>query len=141
MKTIIPIGCDHAGYDLKLKVIEILENKEIWISSGRIVCVKDNGDHKRIFNKSDLQTIPQVSLLNEMVPTNQYEYEIGQKIINQADEVVYIPTRGCMNLAATANVVLYDRLAKSQRGQALINEGVELIKASRDGNNHLRVKK
>jgi adenine deaminase len=34
----------------------ILENKEIWISSGRIVCVKDNGDHKRIFNKSDLQT-------------------------------------------------------------------------------------
>ena len=32
----------------------ILENKEIWVSSGRIVCVKDNGDHKRIFNKSDL---------------------------------------------------------------------------------------
>ena len=34
----------------------ILENKEIWVSSGRIVCVKDNGDHKRIFNKSDLPT-------------------------------------------------------------------------------------
>ena len=34
----------------------ILENKEIWISSGRIVCVKENGDHKQIFNKSDLQT-------------------------------------------------------------------------------------
>jgi tRNA(Leu) C34 or U34 (ribose-2'-O)-methylase TrmL len=28
------------------------------------------------------------------------------------DEVVYIPTNGCMNLAATVNVVLYDRLAK-----------------------------
>ncbi|MBD9481913.1 RNA methyltransferase [Pseudomonas sp. PDM14] len=28
------------------------------------------------------------------------------------DEVVYIPTQGCMNLAATVNVVLYDRLAK-----------------------------
>ena len=27
-------------------------------------------------------------------------------------EVVYIPTQGCMNLAATVNVVLYDRLAK-----------------------------
>lgn len=27
MKTIIPIGCDHAGYDLKLKVIELLSNK------------------------------------------------------------------------------------------------------------------
>lgn len=27
-------------------------------------------------------------------------------------EVVYIPTQGCMNLAATVNVVLYDRMAK-----------------------------
>jgi tRNA(Leu) C34 or U34 (ribose-2'-O)-methylase TrmL len=26
--------------------------------------------------------------------------------------VVYIPTTGCMNLAATVNVVLYDRLSK-----------------------------
>ena len=34
----------------------ILENKEIWISSGRIVCVKENDNHKQIFNKSDLQT-------------------------------------------------------------------------------------
>ena len=34
----------------------ILENKEIWTSSGRIVCVKENGNHKQIFNKSDLQT-------------------------------------------------------------------------------------
>lgn len=28
-------------------------------------------------------------------------------------DVVYIPTVGCMNLAATVNVVLYDRLAKA----------------------------
>ena len=34
----------------------VLENKEIWVSNGRIVCVKDNGDHKQIFNKSDLLT-------------------------------------------------------------------------------------
>ena len=27
-------------------------------------------------------------------------------------DIVYIPTTGCMNLAATVNVVLYDRLAK-----------------------------
>jgi tRNA(Leu) C34 or U34 (ribose-2'-O)-methylase TrmL len=26
--------------------------------------------------------------------------------------VIYIPTRYCMNLAATVNVVLYDRMAK-----------------------------
>ena len=65
---------------------------------------------------------------------------IAQKIINQADEVVYIPTIGCMNLAATANVVLYDRLAKSLRGKSLIEQGDELIRSSRDGNNHLKVK-
>ena len=34
----------------------ILEHKEIWISSGRIVCVKDSGVHKQIFNKSYLNT-------------------------------------------------------------------------------------
>jgi len=65
---------------------------------------------------------------------------ISQKIIDQADEVVYIPTIGCMNLAATANVVLYDRLAKSHRGNELIAQGNDLIRASRDGNNHLKVK-
>ena len=34
----------------------ILEHKEIWVSSGRIVCVKDSGVHKQIFNKSYLNT-------------------------------------------------------------------------------------
>lgn len=66
---------------------------------------------------------------------------ISQAIINQAHEVVYIPTIGCMNLAATANVVLYDRLAKSMKGQTLIQQGDDLIRSSRDGNNHLKVKK
>jgi len=28
------------------------------------------------------------------------------------EETIYIPTEGCMNLAATVNVVLYDRMAK-----------------------------
>ena len=30
-------------------------------------------------------------------------------------DVVFIPTTGCMNLAATVNVVLYDRMAKAFR--------------------------
>jgi tRNA(Leu) C34 or U34 (ribose-2'-O)-methylase TrmL len=38
---------------------------------------------------------------------------LSQDILNACDHVVYIPTIGCMNLAATVNVVLYDRLAKS----------------------------
>lgn len=38
---------------------------------------------------------------------------LTQTILDACDHVVYIPTVGCMNLAATVNVVLYDRLAKS----------------------------
>ena len=32
----------------------ILEDSEIWISNGRIACVKDNNESLNIFNKSDL---------------------------------------------------------------------------------------
>lgn len=38
---------------------------------------------------------------------------VPKSIINKAQHVVSIPTRFCMNLAATVNVVLYDRLLKS----------------------------
>ena len=38
--------------------------------------------------------------------------EDGTLDINYAKETVYIPTKYCMNLAATVNVVLYDRMAK-----------------------------
>jgi len=37
---------------------------------------------------------------------------LGDRILSRCRDVVYIPTDGCMNLAATVNVVLYDRLAK-----------------------------
>ncbi|NKF51158.1 RNA methyltransferase [Shewanella sp. WXL01] len=60
---------------------------------------------------------------------------IPQQIIDAADEVVYVPTVGCMNLAASANVLLYDRLAKSS-----VTADDELIKQSRDTNNRTRVK-
>lgn len=60
---------------------------------------------------------------------------ISQDIIDQADAVVYIPTSGCLNLAATVNVVLYDRAAKSP--QTLV--GDELIRRSRDINNSTKV--
>jgi tRNA(Leu) C34 or U34 (ribose-2'-O)-methylase TrmL len=56
---------------------------------------------------------------------------LPQYIINQADSVIYIPTIGCMNLAATVNVLLYDRLAKSH----LSIDDNERIIASRDTNN------
>jgi tRNA(Leu) C34 or U34 (ribose-2'-O)-methylase TrmL len=37
---------------------------------------------------------------------------LSKAVRDWCEEVVYIPTQGCMNLAATVNVVLYDRLAK-----------------------------
>jgi len=61
---------------------------------------------------------------------------IPQNIINKASSVVYIPTIGCMNLAATVNVVLYDRLAKSE----LENIGDDFVRQHRDTNNNIIVK-
>ena len=61
---------------------------------------------------------------------------IPQEMIDQASHVVYIPTIGCMNLAATVNVLLYDRLAKA----ALDVDHAVRIKSSRDTNNRLKVK-
>jgi len=61
---------------------------------------------------------------------------ISQNLIDIADDVVYIPTNGCMNLAATVNVALYDRLAK--QNQAIDHN--QLIKQNRDKNNRLVLK-
>ncbi|MCW3171145.1 RNA methyltransferase [Shewanella subflava] len=61
---------------------------------------------------------------------------IPQQIIDAADDVVYVPTKGCMNLAASVNVLLYDRLAKSTEHQT----DDQLIMKSRDNNNRTRVK-
>ena len=60
---------------------------------------------------------------------------ISQDVINKADAVIYVPTIGCMNLAASVAVVLYDRLTKSS--QCFASE--ELIRQSRDINNRLLV--
>jgi len=56
---------------------------------------------------------------------------IEQNIINLADACVYIPTFNCMNLAATVNVLLYDRMAKSDLSYA----GPKHIRAIRNTNN------
>lgn len=37
---------------------------------------------------------------------------LKKEITEFCRETIYIPTNGCMNLAATANVILYDRMAK-----------------------------
>lgn len=40
---------------------------------------------------------------------------LGNRILSWCKDTVYVPTNGCMNLAATVNVVLYDRMAKQLR--------------------------
>ena len=39
---------------------------------------------------------------------------LGRRILERCRDTVMIPMAGCMNLAATVNVVLYDRLAKAK---------------------------
>jgi len=60
---------------------------------------------------------------------------LDQALIDQADAVVYVPTTGCLNLAAAVNVVLYDREAKRRTREY----GDELVRGNRDTNNTVRV--
>jgi tRNA(Leu) C34 or U34 (ribose-2'-O)-methylase TrmL len=60
---------------------------------------------------------------------------LPQPLVNAADHVVYVPTVGCMNLAASVNVTLYDRMAKGQ----LNMDDNQRILASRDTKNRLKV--
>ena len=40
---------------------------------------------------------------------------LGGAILERADYRVFVPTAHCMNLAATVNVVLYDRMTKGKK--------------------------
>lgn len=48
---------------------------------------------------------------------------LGKRHTDAAQHVVYVPGRTCMNLAATVNVILYDRMVK--RGEWDGSSGVE----------------
>jgi tRNA(Leu) C34 or U34 (ribose-2'-O)-methylase TrmL len=39
---------------------------------------------------------------------------LGERILSKCRDKVMVPTKGCMNLAASVNVLLYDRLAKGK---------------------------
>jgi len=81
------------------------------------------------------------SLVEFIHPSNAYyifgpeDGTLTQSIIDQADHVLYVPTVGCLNLAATVNIVLYDRLSKSQQDP----NNNALIRESRDTNNNIKV--
>lgn len=60
-------------------------------------------------------------LMDFVHPDNAYyvfgpeDGSVKKELLDHCQHVVYIPTIGCMNLAATVHVVLYDRMAKSGR--------------------------
>lgn len=69
-----------------------------------------------------------VEILGDAIPLPEYHHPerafyifgaedatLGKNITSWCRDIVYIPTNQCMNLAATVNVVLYDRLAKSNK--------------------------
>lgn len=62
-----------------------------------------------------------VSLVDFKHPENAFyifgpeDGTLGVDVLSQAKHKVFIPTSHCMNLAATVNVVLYDRLMKGTR--------------------------
>ncbi len=62
---------------------------------------------------------------------------LQQSVIDVADHVVFIPTEGCLNLAASVNVVFYDRMAKSAVNVQQKYDDA-LVKRSRDNRNRLK---
>jgi tRNA(Leu) C34 or U34 (ribose-2'-O)-methylase TrmL len=80
-------------------------------------------------------------LMDFVHPHNAYyifgpeDGSIKKELLQHCAHVVYIPTVGCMNLAATVNVVLYDRLSKASRD--VIEQ--RPIAANRDTNNKIKL--
>ena len=66
------------------------------------------------------------------------DYSLSQETIDKADDVVFIPTIGCLNLSASVNLVLYDRMIKRTPAMSDI-EYNDLIRSSRDCRNNLAI--
>lgn len=75
-----------------------------------------------------------VDLIEGATPLHEYQHPerafyvfgaedatLGKRVLSWCKDTIYIPTERCMNLAATVNVVLYDRLAKQLSKQAELN--------------------
>jgi tRNA(Leu) C34 or U34 (ribose-2'-O)-methylase TrmL len=72
-----------------------------------------------------------VDLIEGATPLNKYQHPerafyvfgpedgtLGPSIVGWCRDTVYVPTRYCMNLAATVNVILYDRMVKQMKAAA-----------------------
>jgi len=118
-------------------------------TKNRVTSIPLTGVDSLITNILPETKVVCVDLVEGAIPLPEYQHPenalyifgpedgtIDQYIIDKADAVVYVPTVGCMNLAASVNVLLYDRLAKSSTNIA----SDELIRQSRDTNNTVKIK-
>jgi len=83
---------------------------------------------KSLFDVMPYDCVPvAVDLVDGATPLSEYQHPerafyifgaedatLGKRVLDKCRDVVYIPTNFCMNLAATANVVLYDRMVKGE---------------------------
>lgn len=82
-----------------------------------------------IFDAIPFSCVPvAIDLVDGATPLPSYEHPerafyifgaedqtLGRRILDRCRDRVMVPMHGCMNLAATVNVVLYDRMAKEKR--------------------------
>lgn len=55
---------------------------------------------------------------------------LGKEVTTWCRDTIYVPTRGCMNLAAAVNVVLYDRQAKRAREDEVLARSQRIGRAA-----------
>ncbi len=60
---------------------------------------------------------------------------LAKELLAHCEHVVYVPTRGCMNLAASVNVVLYDRMCKLEKDAVARRP----VSENRDVNNNIKI--
>ena len=88
--------------------------------------------HKPLFRVEDLKSVipydcvpVAVDMIEGATPLQEYKHPerafyifgaedatLGERVTSWCRDTIYVPTNRCMNLAATVNVVLYDRMAK-----------------------------
>ena len=139
------VGLHHCktGYNIggAMRAAYCYGAKMVAISGGRCSDVRHHSDtpqawrHVPTLRVEDLrEVIPYdcvpvaVDLVEGAVSLSAYQHPqrafyvfgpedgtLGDKVLSWCRDRVSVPTIGCMNLAATVNVVLYDRVAKAER--------------------------
>ena len=92
-------------------------------------------------------TIVVIELVENATPLPEYQHPdnafyifgpedgtVSTELIDASDNVVYIPCKHNLNLAAAVNIVLYDRMSKSD-----YDASTEALKNARDNNNNTSI--